>query len=117
MADEDGEGIWLSAEPWYRHSEDRVIGPVPEKLELVFANELYIPKDALTPSLRNRILRLAAFQNPEFYRAQSMRLSTYGETIPEGQEWVDNTVDRAAIGAFAERQFAPNPSQFQQSSQ
>jgi len=79
MADEDGEGIWLSAEPWYRHSEDRVIGPVPEKLELVFANELYIPKDALTPSLRNRILRLAAFQNPEFYRVQSMRLSTYGK--------------------------------------
>jgi hypothetical protein len=79
MADEHGEGFWLSAEPWYRHLEDRVIGPVPEKLELVFANELYIPKNALTPSLRNRIVRLAAFQNPEFYRAQSMHLSTYGK--------------------------------------
>ena len=29
------------------------------------------------PGLRNRLLRLAAFQNPEFYRAQAMRLSTY----------------------------------------
>jgi superfamily II DNA or RNA helicase/very-short-patch-repair endonuclease len=27
--------------------------------------------------LRNRLLRLAAFQNPDFYRAQSMRLPTY----------------------------------------
>jgi superfamily II DNA or RNA helicase len=79
MADEEGEGFWLSAEPWYRHSENHVVGPLPDRLELVLANELYIPKDALTPSLRNRILRLAAFQNPEFYRAQSMHLSTYGK--------------------------------------
>jgi hypothetical protein len=27
----------------------------------------------------NRLLRLAAFQNPEFYKAQKMRLSTYGK--------------------------------------
>ena len=29
------------------------------------------------PALRNRLLRVAAFQNPEFYKAQAMRLSTY----------------------------------------
>jgi superfamily II DNA or RNA helicase/very-short-patch-repair endonuclease len=33
----------------------------------------------LPPDLRNRLLRLAAFQNPEFYKAQAMRLSTYGK--------------------------------------
>jgi hypothetical protein len=27
----------------------------------------------------NRIARLAAFQNPEFYSAQAMRLSTFGK--------------------------------------
>jgi hypothetical protein len=27
--------------------------------------------------LRNRLIRLAAFQNPEFYKTQAMRLSTY----------------------------------------
>ena len=26
------------------------------------------------PGLRNRLIRLAAFQNPEFYKAQAMRL-------------------------------------------
>jgi len=31
----------------------------------------------LAPALRNRLLRVAAFQNPEFYKAQAMRLPTY----------------------------------------
>jgi len=34
-------------------------------------------KDVLSPPLRNRLIRLAAFQNPEFYKAQAMRLPTY----------------------------------------
>jgi superfamily II DNA or RNA helicase/very-short-patch-repair endonuclease len=46
-------------------------------LELVAGNEIYIAKDGLPPGLRNRLLRLAAFQNPEFYKAQAMRLPTY----------------------------------------
>ena len=33
----------------------------------------------MPPPLRNRLLRIAAFQNPEFYKAQAMRLSTYGK--------------------------------------
>jgi len=28
-------------------------------------------------AMLNRLIRLAAFQNPEFYKAQSMRLSTW----------------------------------------
>jgi hypothetical protein len=27
----------------------------------------------------DRLIRIAAFQNPEFYKAQAMRLSTYGK--------------------------------------
>jgi superfamily II DNA or RNA helicase len=48
-------------------------------LELVLGNQIYIAKEGLHPALRNRLLRLAAFQNPEFYKAQAMRLSTYGK--------------------------------------
>ena len=29
--------------------------------------------------MQDRLIRIAAFQNPEFYKAQSMRLSTYGK--------------------------------------
>jgi superfamily II DNA or RNA helicase/very-short-patch-repair endonuclease len=46
---------------------------------LVLSDQIYIAKKALTAPLRNRLIRLAAFQNPEFYKAQSMRLSTYGK--------------------------------------
>src|SRR5260370_946379 len=69
-------------EPWTappsRHRRDSPIaGELPQTIELVLGNQIYIAKDGLHPALRNRLLRLAAFQNPEFYRAQSMRLSTY----------------------------------------
>lgn len=46
-------------------------------MELVLGNQIYIAEEGLHPGLRNRLLRLAAFQNPEFYKAQAMRLSTY----------------------------------------
>jgi hypothetical protein len=55
------------------------LGQLPEKLDLVLGNQIYIPKADLMPSLRNRLIRLAAFQNPEFYLAQGMRLSTFGK--------------------------------------
>ena len=54
-----------------------IAGNLPDTLELVVGNEIYIAKDGLPPGLRNRLLRLAAFQNPEFYKAQTMRLPTY----------------------------------------
>jgi superfamily II DNA or RNA helicase/very-short-patch-repair endonuclease len=54
-----------------------VTGPLPELMEIVFGNELYLLKDGMPPALKNRLIRLAAFQNPEFYRAQAMRLPTY----------------------------------------
>ncbi len=54
------------------------MGELPGAIELVLANQIYVAKEGLHPGLRNRLLRLAAFQNPEFYRAQAMRLSTAG---------------------------------------
>ncbi len=59
--------------------EAPIVGSLPQKLALVLADQIYISKDNLLPSLRNRLIRLAAFQNPEFYRAQAMRLSTFGK--------------------------------------
>lgn len=59
--------------------EDKLPGPLPEKLMLVLGNQIYIAKADLTPPLRNRLLRLAAFQNPEFYKAQAMRMPTYNK--------------------------------------
>jgi superfamily II DNA or RNA helicase/very-short-patch-repair endonuclease len=45
----------------------------------VLVNEIHIARESLPPPLRNRLLRIAAFQNPEFYKAQAMRLTTFGK--------------------------------------
>jgi superfamily II DNA or RNA helicase len=40
-------------------------------------DQIYIPREGLPAGLINRLVRLAAFQNPAFYSAQAMRLSTF----------------------------------------
>jgi superfamily II DNA or RNA helicase/very-short-patch-repair endonuclease len=76
MMDEEDETPW-TAPPSRRRKEPPIVGPLPESLDLVLADQIYFAKDNLPPGLRNRLHRLAAFQNPEFYRAQAMRLPTY----------------------------------------
>lgn len=49
----------------------------PDSIEIVKANMLFIPKADISQKALNRIKRLAAFKNPEFYKAQAMRLSTF----------------------------------------
>lgn len=43
----------------------------------MLADQIYIPREGLAAELINRLIRLAAFQNPAFYGAQAMRLSTF----------------------------------------
>lgn len=74
--DEDDIDPWRIP-PSGRILNDEVLGPFPEKLDLVIGNQIYIDKGPLSPALKNKLIRLAAFQNPEFYKAQAMRLPTY----------------------------------------
>ena len=53
-----------------------VTGPLPSTIRAVLAQRLFIETDGLPSALVNQIKRLAAFQNPEFHKKQSMRLST-----------------------------------------
>jgi superfamily II DNA or RNA helicase/very-short-patch-repair endonuclease len=75
-ADEDEAEPWATP-PSRRRKELPVAGPLPQCLELTLGDQIYFAKDQLPPGLRNRLVRLAAFQNPEFYKAQAMRLPTY----------------------------------------
>ncbi len=76
--DEDDETPW-NTPPSRRQKYPPIAGPLPESMELVLGDQLYVAKETLPPPFRNRLVRLAAFQNPEFYRAQAMRLSTYSK--------------------------------------
>lgn len=76
--DDDDEEPW-TAPPSRRRVEPPISGTMPEKIDVVLGNQVYIDRDTLPPALVNRLIRLAAFQNPEFYAAQVMRLPTFGK--------------------------------------
>lgn len=68
--------------PWQRPASPaarRIAGDLPESLNLVLANQIFIAKSDLSQPLANRLLRIAAFQNPEFYKAQAMRLPVWNK--------------------------------------
>jgi superfamily II DNA or RNA helicase len=67
------------ATPWKRQSSrsTKLAGTMPQALTVTLANLIYFEKSVLPQALANRLIRLAAFQNPEFYRAQAMRMSVW----------------------------------------
>ena len=70
------------SKPWQRRptpASSPISGPLPESLKLVMANQIFIAKAGLSQPLANRLVRLAAFQNPEFYKAQAMRLPVWNK--------------------------------------
>jgi superfamily II DNA or RNA helicase len=66
------------ATPWKRSAPStKQLGTMPKSLTVTLSNLIYFEKTQLPQSLANRLIRLAAFQNPEFYRAQAMRMSVW----------------------------------------
>ncbi|KJK21271.1 DEAD/DEAH box helicase [Burkholderiaceae bacterium 16] len=65
--------------PWKSASSttSKLSLPMPESLAVTLANFVYFEKSRLPQPLANRLIRLAAFQNPEFYKAQAMRMSVW----------------------------------------
>jgi superfamily II DNA or RNA helicase len=68
-------------EPWKKSTSasKKLVGPMPKSLTVTLANLIYFEKAQLPQSLANRLIRLAAFQNPEFYKKQAMRFSVWDE--------------------------------------
>ena len=50
---------------------------IAHSLTVTLSNLIYFEKTQLPQALANRLIRLAAFQNPEFYRAQAMRFAVW----------------------------------------
>ncbi len=69
------------AKPWQRPPSGGplpfvVLTPLPNQVSAIIAQRFYVEKAGLPSSVVSRLKRLAAFQNPEFYKKQAMRLST-----------------------------------------
>ena len=76
--DAPAEDPW-TLPPSRKPTPEIIVGPLPARVRVVRGNLLFIEKEGLPSALLNRLHRLAAFQNPLFYRAQAMRLSTHGK--------------------------------------
>jgi superfamily II DNA or RNA helicase len=103
-AADDDEAPW-TLPPSGRRLERRIDGPFPETVEVVQGNLVYVAKRGLPQAMLDRIIRLAAFENPEFHRAQAMRLPTYAKPrlISCADEFVDHiAVPRGCLGATLE---------------
>ncbi|MGA7930829.1 MAG: DEAD/DEAH box helicase family protein [Candidatus Sulfotelmatobacter sp.] len=77
-AEDEAEDPW-TLPPSRKPVERSIPGPLPVQVRIVRANLLYIEKKDLPSAMLNRLLRLGAFQNPEFYKAQAMRLPTFNK--------------------------------------
>lgn len=66
--------------PWDTKAKEIIISDdFPKTVNVVKANMLYVPTSGFSPAAKNQIKRLAAFKNPDFYRAQKMRLPVYNK--------------------------------------
>jgi hypothetical protein len=79
LTDEHAEEDPWTFPPSRKRSDKPITVPLPERVQIVRGNLLYVEKANLPSAMLNRLIRVAAFQNPEFYRAQAMRLSTFGK--------------------------------------
>jgi len=71
-------------EPWKmlpsrRRQIATIAEPLPGQVNVVLADQVYVDRAQLPSSVVARLVRIAAFQNPEFYRAQAMRMPTHGK--------------------------------------
>lgn len=69
-------------EPWLRLPSGKKrfktkINNLPKRIKAVLSNRIFIKTDQAPAVLLNKLKHLAAFQNPEFYKKQKMRFSTY----------------------------------------
>jgi len=76
--DDHADDPWKMT-PSRRRQSQLIKGVLPDRVEIVLAEQVYINRTQLPSSMVAQLVRIAAFQNPEFYRAQAMRLPTYGK--------------------------------------
>ena len=76
LDDDDGSRTPWTRSPTTTSRRTEIPELLPTTARVVVAQKVFVEKADLPPALLNEIKRLAAFQNPEFYKKQSMRLST-----------------------------------------
>ncbi|MEK6287703.1 MAG: DEAD/DEAH box helicase family protein [Acidobacteriota bacterium] len=76
--DDDASDPW-TLPPSGRLRTGVIEEPLPSSVSIQRGDMLYVEKKGLPAAFLDRLIRLAAFQNPEFYSAQAMRFSTFAK--------------------------------------
>jgi len=67
--EQNAEAPWLLF-PLRARREEKITEPLPDTVRIIRSNLLYVEKSGLPSSMQDRLIRVAAFQNPEFYKAR-----------------------------------------------
>jgi len=78
VTDGDDDEPW-TAPPSRRRAQRPITGTAARECRRRPGQPAVRRQGGLPPPLINQLIRTAAFQNPEFYKAQAMRLSTFGK--------------------------------------
>ena len=80
IQNELGELAAEEEKPWEKRLESLITSfDFPDTVKVVEANLLYIDKSGVSQKALNKVKRLAAFRNPDFYKSQAMRLPVYNK--------------------------------------
>ena len=80
IQNELGELAAEEEKPWEKRIESPITSfDFTNTVKVVEANLLYVDKSGISQKALNRIKRLAAFRNPDFYKSQAMRLPVYNK--------------------------------------
>lgn len=63
--------------PWQNQQEKIRPEELPKACELTIADRLYIPTAGFSNRAQNQLKRIAAFRNPQYYKAQAMRMPVW----------------------------------------
>lgn len=83
--DEEAQKPWESSRIKLLNEE------FPRQMQIIKSNMLFVHKEGISQKALNHLKRLAAFKNPEFYKAQAMRMPTFDK--PRIISCSDETMD------------------------
>ena len=91
-----------SIKPWEKNKEKFKFSKAdfPDIVQITIANMIFISKEGFSNKALDFIKRMAAFKNPEFYKAQAMRLSTFDK--PRIISLSDETVEYLCVPSGCE---------------
>lgn len=77
--------------PWEKKKEEKIPEDLPQSIQAVLYDKIYIHKNKLHPFLKKKFIGLTVFHNPEYYLARNLRKSV--QDIPMWIQCFDEDSD------------------------